>query len=284
MRTRPFSILFTRRSSWSWFKDLMLEEGEAKIQRLLNAFKPIKFLLSGTKKKDSITSMQLSVPRRTRLKIFFFPWMHISLLLQLVGAESLPGGRSCWNEELRKFILFSKRAKHKHERLFGYLAHLCLVTGKLEHLEALLYLLRRNRTEVERSTLYPILLAMDKHGWYDEMKTNFRLLVERGVKCKVEVMFTLIVSAAQRGDFKFAIELFPHLNRMASTVDVTDKLFFNRLPIEELVDACIGKRQEGLELMEEALAWYNNLNGKLDEKTVSALVKFAQRFMSSSVC
>lgn len=155
----------------------------------------------------------------------------------------------------------------------GYLIHLSGHANKAEFLEATLGLMARSNVQLMKSHHSAILSAMNAQGWHDEVKETFCKMTELGIGCRLGTLFALLTSAVWRRDFEFALELMRRLIEGAE-----DKIGPLNLPIERVVEGCVGAGEEGVELMKLVLKWYDTVECGLDKRSVDILVKWIHRY------
>lgn len=162
------------------------------------------------------------------------------------------------------------------EEHLKFLVFLCLEIGDSRHLESLLALVERNKLEMTESHYNQLLISMDKLGWRRPLARNFRRLLKIGIKCRIGTMFSLILSAVQKRDYRFAVEVMQEL-----TQAVRSMCNYNRcgisLQMELVVEGCVGVGRWGEALVREVLEWHRAMEIDMSQSMVDALIKWLKR-------
>ncbi len=225
--------------------------------------------------------IQLSLPLTSQLKNFFFPSRQVEVLMRLVEASKLngPGCNLKYKQRLKAAItdLFVDKDTVddcKLQDFIGFLLHASCSCEDPQFLESVLTLIGRTNVVLGESHYNSVLVAMDKHGWMGIVKRNFREMLSKGIKCRLETIFVLVTTAVRRQDFEFAVELMLALTKgMYNHRRVCVQPF----PMEVVVDGCMGSKERGVALIEQVLEWHRMTEATLSTETVQSLIKWVER-------
>lgn len=236
--------------------------------------------------------MKLSIPLEARLRMFLFPGRSRDLQLQLVdtfrctvrkkGVDgTIAQRRDAKVDELQKWVVTGDEGEgveftESSDKHLGILLYTCLNYDNPDYLWAALALVSRNGLNLTESHYNRILLLMNRSGWYGSVKKNFRGMLNMGIKCRLDTMFALAASSAQRRDFKFAHEV---LEKLILSMGDQHRSSRNPFPMEVVIEACQGVGQWEEALIGLVLEWHRVLETSLSQKSVDALIKWIRRCM-----
>lgn len=157
-----------------------------------------------------------------------------------------------------------------------FLVFLCLEIGNPRYLEALIGFVRRNKLVMTESHYNQLLISMDKLGWRRPLARNFRRLVKIGIKCRIGTMFTLVLSAVQRRDYRFAAEVMQELTQVVRSMCSHNRCGIS-LRMDLVVDGCVGAGWWGETLVGQVLEWHRAMEVDPSPSVVDALIKWLKR-------
>jgi hypothetical protein len=121
-------------------------------------------------------------------------------------------------------------------------------------------------------------MAMDKFGWHSLLARNFRHLLKMGVRCRTGTMFSIVLSAMQRRDYQFAVEVMEELLETVRSTGSRDRVGIS-MCMDPLVEACVGAGQWGEVMVGYVLEWYRMMVLGLDQATVDTLLEWLKRYV-----
>ena len=230
---------------------------------------------------SSPPQIQLAMPLRSQLRTLFLPSRQAEALLHLVDVAEIKTGRRRvgYKDKLKQIItdvLVDRSVIDgiKVQEKIGFLLHASCGFSDPQFLESILVMINRTDVPLVESHYNAILVAMDRCNWTTAVKRNFREMLSKGIKCRLETIFALVTSAVQRKDFEFAAELM-----FALTQGMYDRRRAcpQPFPMEVVVDGCVGTRERGVKLIEQVLEWHRMSEATLSNKTVQSLIKWIKR-------
>ena len=159
-----------------------------------------------------------------------------------------------------------------------FLVLLCLELGDPRYLEALIGLAERNKLEMTESHYNQLLIAMDRLGWRRPLARNFRRLVKMGVKCRIGTMYTLVLNAVRKKDYRFVTEVMEELTHTVRSMCSHNRCGVS-MRMDLVVEACVGAGQWGEAIVGHVLEWYRAMEIDLTQNMVDALVKWLKRYV-----
>lgn len=241
------------------------------------------------------TQISLAMPVESKLRTTLFPKRNVELLLRLLDSskdtfgsnkpgnygKQAPGNGGKW-EAMREWLIHTERSPTNLDsptasQNLRFLLLLCLKSNQSSFLEALLGMVLRNKIELAESHYNQLLLSMDKFGWHRQVARNFRRLVKTGIKCRIRTMFTLVMSAVQRKDFRFASEVMAELVQVIPCKIIHHGSGDFSLRMDLVVDGCVGAGRWGEVLVGQVLEWHRAGEVDLSQKMVDSLLKWVKR-------
>lgn len=158
-----------------------------------------------------------------------------------------------------------------------FLILLCLELNDSRHLEGLIGLVERNKFEMTESHYNQLLIAMDRLNWHRPLVRNFRRLVKMGIKCRIGTMYSLVLSAIQKRDYRFAAEVMEELTHTIRSMCSHNRCGVS-MRMDLVVEACVGAGRWGEVIVGHVLEWYRAMEIGLTQNMVDALIKWLDRY------
>lgn len=233
--------------------------------------------------------IHISRPLMSILRTLLFPSRQREALVQLVAMEKCDEDKNKYRERLKVIFegestpssdTFVSRRQSKRDRqhqkwlTLGFLLHFACKYDHPRYFEKVLRMVERSNIQLTESHYNGILNAMNKYKWNTNAKKTFRDMQSSGVKCRLEAIFALVISAVKRKDFTFAEELMTILTtRMYSRERAPPRPF----PMEVVVDGCVGAKRKAMGTVEQVLEWHRMTEVALSSRTVNSLTKWVRR-------